>query len=136
MLTSFIPADYHAQEVTFSDDFMEPCDVCSPFANKPLNETIDLTADIIFNSNQSMNITKPQLKKLFAFPISQAHFLFNIEIYDQTYGVAMGSPLGRALANLFMGYHEKKSPNSEESSTDLFYKWYVDNVFFDFLKEK
>ena len=51
---------------------------------------------------------------------SQTHFLFYNEIYDQTDGVAMGSPLGRALANLFMGYHENKRLNSEENSTVLF----------------
>ena len=48
-----------------------------------------------------MNITKPQLKKLFVFATSQTYFLFNNEIYDQTDGVAMGSPLGPALAILF-----------------------------------
>ena len=41
----------------------------------------------------------------------------------------MGSPLGPALANLFMGYHENKWLNSEESSTVLFYKGYVDDIF-------
>ena len=76
-----------------------------------------------------MNITKPQLKKLFVFATSQTHFLFNNEIYDQTDGVAMGSPLGPALANLFMGYHENKWLNSEESSTVLFYKRYVGDIF-------
>ena len=41
----------------------------------------------------------------------------------------MGSPLGPALANLFMGYHENKWLNSEESSTVLFYKRYVGDIF-------
>ena len=82
-----------------------------------------------------MNITKPQLKKLFVFATSQTHFLFNNEIYDQTDGVAMGSPLGPALANLFMGYHENKWLNSEESSTVLFYKRYVDDIFCLFKRE-
>ena len=55
-----------------------------------------------------MCITKPQLKKVFVFAIALTHFLFNNEIYDQIDGVAMGSRLGPALANLFMGYHENK----------------------------
>ena len=71
-------------------------DVCGLFTNIPLNETIDLAVDIIFDNNQSMNITKPQLKKLFVFAKLQTHFLFNNEVYDQTDGVAMGSPLGSA----------------------------------------
>ena len=104
-------------------------DVCGLFTNIPLKETIDLAVDIIFDNNQSMNITKPQLRKLFVFATSQTHFLFINEVYDQTDGVAMGSPLGLALANLFMGYHENKWLNSEESSTVLFYKRYVDDIF-------
>ena len=83
-------------------------DVCRLFTNIPLNESIDLAVDIIFDNNQSMCITKPQLKKVFVFAISLTHFLFNNEIYDQIDGVAMGSPLCPALANLFMGYHENK----------------------------
>ena len=38
-------------------------------------------------------------------------------------------PLGPALANLFMGYRENKWLNSEESSTVLFYKRYVHDIF-------
>ena len=34
-------------------------------------------------------------------------YLFNRNYYDQIDGMAMGSPLGPVLANLFMGYHEK-----------------------------
>ena len=97
MLTPFILTDYctldlfsyvkEDQEVSVSHYFMVSYDVFSMSTNIPLNETIDLAVDIIFDNNQSMNITKSQLKKLFA--TSQNHFLFNIEIYDQTDGVAM-----------------------------------------------
>ena len=34
--------------------------------------------------------------------------MFEGNFYDQIDGVAMGSPLGPVLANLFMGYHEQK----------------------------
>ena len=71
----------------------------------------------------SMNISSPN------FATSQTHFLFNNEVYDQTDGVAMGSPLGPAFAILFMGYHKNKWLNSEESSTVLFYKRYIDDIF-------
>ena len=139
MLTLFIPTDYctqdsfsfvkEVQEVSVSDYFMVSYDVCSLFTNIPLNETIDLAVNIIFDNNKSMNITKPQLKKLFVFATSQTHFLFHNKIYDQTDRVAMGSPLVPALGNLFMGNHENKWLNSEESTTVLFYKRYVDDIF-------
>ena len=77
MLTPFILTDYftqdsfsfvkEVQEVSVSDYFMVSYDDCSPFTNIPLNETIDLAVDIIFDNNQKMNITKPQLKKTFHF---------------------------------------------------------------------
>ena len=77
MLTPFILTDYFTQdsfsfvkkvqEVSVSDYFMVSYDDCSLFTNIPLNETIDLAVDIIFDNNQSMNITKSQLKKLFIF---------------------------------------------------------------------
>ena len=41
----------------------------------------------------------------------------------------MGSPLGPALVNLFIGYQENKWLNSEEISTVSFYKQYVDDIF-------
>ena len=104
-MASFIK---EVQELTVSDYFMVSYDVCSLFTNIPLNETIYLAVDIIFDNNQSMSITKPQLKKLFIFATSQTHSLFNNEIYDQIGWVAMGSPLGPALANLFMGFHVKQ----------------------------
>ena len=47
----------------------------------------------------------------------------------------MGSPLGPALAKLFMGYHENKWLNSEESSTVLFHKRYVYDIFSLFKRE-
>ena len=76
--------------MSVSDYFMVSNYVRSLFTNIPINETIDLAVGIIFDNNKIMNITMPQLKKLFVFATCQTHFLFN-EICDQTDGVAMGS---------------------------------------------
>ena len=64
MLTPFIPTNYctqdsfsfgkEVQEVIVSDHFMVFYDVCSLFTSIPLNETIDLAVDIIFDNNKSM----------------------------------------------------------------------------------
>ena len=87
MLAPFILTDYctqdsfsfvkEVQEVSVSEYFMVSYDVCSLFTNIPLNETIDLAVDIIFDNNRSVNIIKPQLKNLFVFATSRNHFLFN-----------------------------------------------------------
>ena len=81
-------------------------------------------------------ITRNEMKKLFTFATSKTHFLFNNSIYDQIDGVAMGSPLGPALANLFMGYYEKQWLSSDNGKKVKFYRRYVDDIFCLFNNEK
>ena len=66
---------------------------------------------------------------LFVFATSQTHFLFNGMIFDQIDGVAMGSPLGPALANLFMAFNETEWLRSDQDSSVRFYRRYVDDIF-------
>ena len=63
--------------------------------------------NLIFKKCPEIRVTRKQLTKLFEFATLGIHFLFDRNYYDQIDGVAMGSPLGSVLANLFMGYHEK-----------------------------
>ena len=49
----------------------------------PLHETIDITINLIFNHNPTLNITKKELKKLFFLATSQTHFSFNSKFYNQ-----------------------------------------------------
>ena len=41
----------------------------------------------------------------------------------------MGSPLGPAFANLFMGYYEQKWLDSDRGRLVKFYRRYVDDIF-------
>ena len=47
-------------------------------------------------------------------------------MYRQIDGVAMGSPLGPTLANIFVGFYEKKIPENE---WPRMYHRYVDDIF-------
>ena len=104
-------------------------DVVSLFSNIPLHKTINMAVDIIFANDKSIKMSKAQLKKLFLFATSQNHFLFQGQYYDQIDGVAMGSPLGPVLANLFMGVMESRWLNEYSGPSVLFYRRFVDDIF-------
>ena len=78
------------------------------FTSVPLNETIDLSVKSIFDNNPNIKITKKDLKKLFEFATSGTPIRFDGNYYGQIDGVAMGSPLGPVIDNLFMGFYKKQ----------------------------
>ena len=65
---------------------------------------------------------------------STVEFSFDNTIYRQIDGVATGSPLGPALANIFDGYYEEKL--FSEISKPAVYFTYVENTFVIFQNEK
>ena len=54
--------------------------------------------------------------------------MFDVNFYDKIDGVAMGSPLGPVLANLFIAVKEKDWLESCENPPS-FYRRYVDDIF-------
>ena len=76
--------------------------VTSLLINTPLQETIHIGINIICNYNPNLKITKKELKKLFLFATSQAHFIFNGKFYNQINRVDMDSPLAHVLGNIFV----------------------------------
>ena len=103
LLSLLVPNDYSCKDTfsfvfqiknaNLSKKFLVSYDVTSLFNNIPLQETIDIAINLIFNHNPNLNITKKELKKLFLFATSQIHFIFNSKFYNQIDGVAMGSRL-------------------------------------------
>ena len=87
---------------------MGSLDVDSFFTNIPLDETIDICINQLFDNTDTVEgFTKSELKQLLCLTTEESYFVFNGLLYKQIDGVAMGSPLGLSLVNAFLLYHEK-----------------------------
>ena len=110
---------------------MGSLDVDALFTSIPLDETINICINELFKEKELVNmLTKKEAKSLLELACKDALFIFDGTLYFQIDGVAMGSPLGPTLANIFMNFYEKKW--LDECPTDikpLFYRRYVDDIF-------
>ena len=75
------------QQVSNNDNFLVSYDVCSLFTSIPLQETIEIAVELVFENNPQLKVTKCELKQLFNFPTSGTHFIFNGSFHDQIDGV-------------------------------------------------
>ena len=119
-----------------NDNFLVSYDVRSLFTSLPLQETIEIAVELIFQNNPQINVTKGELKQLFNFATSGIHFIFSGGFYDEVDGISMGSHLVPVLANFFMGYHKKKWLQKFDKGKVLMYKRYVDDIFCIFRNQK
>ena len=141
LLDDAIPSDHSTKDtfsffeelkaVSVTDKYMVSYDVTSFFTNIPLEETITLTIELLFEAKPDLKIRRKDLQKLFQFGKSQISFLFNGNMYYPVDGVAMDLPLAPILANILMGWI--RNYNYGEL---LYSKRYVNDVYLKFLKLK
>ena len=110
---------------------MASLDIDSLFSNIPLDETIDISVSNLNNDNENpLNTPKHDFRNLLHIAAEESFFTFNNKYYKQVDGTAMGSPLGSALANIFMRSFESKwlrdCPNDFRP---VFYRCYIDDIF-------
>ena len=90
------------------DLFMSSFDINSLFANLPLDETIELCIKKTFKRKRKFkSLTRIEFKMLLEFATKNALIHFNGKYYEQIDGVAMDSPLGSTLANVFLCHWEE-----------------------------
>lgn len=111
------------------DEKMVSFDVSSLFSNVPLDFTIDLILKKVYDDNIiNIKLKRDQLKELLELCTKQLHFSFNGEMYRQADGVAMGSPLGPVIANIFMSELENELVPQLGEKMSLWLR-YVDDTF-------
>ena len=87
--------------------FMASFDIKSLFTNIPLTETFNLCVQNLYrNQTHVNNLTKSSFYKLFKITMFESFFIFNGKFYEKCDGLAMGSPLGPTLADVFMCHFE------------------------------
>ena len=86
--------------------FMCSFDAYSLFTNVPLDETIKISSEDLYDdSDLQPLIPKDVFVELMKSATSSVEFSFNNTMYKQTDGLAMESSLGPTLANIFVGYY-------------------------------
>ena len=114
-----------------ASQFMASLDVDSLFTNIPLAETIDICCDLLFRDQPVVDgLNKTEFRTILTIATKESFILFNGAYYQQLDGVAMGSPLGPTLANIFLGYHEEKwLADCPSEFKPAYYRRYVDDIF-------
>ena len=144
LISPVVPDDYSCKNTFFSQiknanlsgKFLVSYDVTNLFTKIPLQKSIDIAINLLFNHNPNPNVTKKEFKKLFLFATSQTHFLFKGKFYNKIDGVAMGFPLTAVLTNIFMGFYESKWLNEYNFNKPKFYLRYGDVILAAFEKEQ
>ncbi|XP_068705148.1 uncharacterized protein [Montipora foliosa] len=130
-ITVFDFADEIRSSPMNEEDILVSYDVTALFTNVPLSETIDILVDKAFtndwfNQTYDLNLEKEELTQLLEVATTNQLFQFDGQLYEQTDGVAMGSPLGPLMANVFMCHLEDKL--ARDGMVPSLYKRYVDDT--------
>ena len=119
-----------------TDLFLCSFDITSLFTNVPLEETLKICLETLYRDADVPKPSIPEdiLEKLLLKATKDVEFSFDGVMYRQIDGIAMGSPLGPTLANIFVGHCE--SILAEKAQWPLLYDRFVDDTFSIFESEE
>ena len=109
--------------------FLCSFDIKSLFTNVPLEETINICADTLYNDPtiEPPPFNREEFITLIKFATMDIEFSFDEVMYRQIEGIGMGNPLGSILSNIFVGYQE--SLLFSQTDPPKGYRRYVDDTF-------
>ena len=118
--------------VWMESQFFVSFDVVSLFTNIPSDETISICTDFLYRgpSIASLHFPGAIFIELMGIATRSVSFSFNETMFRQIEGVSMGSPLAPILANIFVGFHERRL--FDRFLKPFTYLRYVDDTFVSF----
>ena len=118
--------------VCIESQFLVSFDVVSLFTNILLDETISICADLLYRGPSIASLPFPGAVfiELMGIATKSVSFSFNETMFRQIEGVSMGSPQGPILANIFVGFHERRL--FDKFPKPFTYLRYVDDTFVSF----
>ena len=112
------------------DEILVSFDVVSLFTNVPVNLAIDVAQQRLLADDTlelRTNLSVLELIRLLEFCLNATYMTFRGQVFQQTYGTAMGSPVSVSVANIVMEDVEERALASYEIQLP-FWKRYVDDI--------
>ena len=114
-----------------TEEIIVSFDVKSLFTSVPVDDAISAIREIVSldeDFEQRSCISVDTLEEMLRICLVSTNFQFRDEYYELTDGLAMGSPLSPAVANLFMAKLEEKALSTFTNAPKTWFR-FVDDVF-------
>ena len=125
-----------AEEICKQDPdlYMASLHVDSLFTIIPMNKIIDICIISFHNVNENTTkIPENVFLNLLNIVTKDSFFMFSYKLYKQIEGASMGSPLGPALANIFVcSFENNWLKDCAHGLKPVFYRWYVEDILYCF----
>ena len=91
----------------------------------------NICTNLLYNNEDVIGgINKSEFKNFLSLATQDSYFIFNDCLYNQRDGVTMGSPLGPAMANIFLSFYEIQFlEQCSKEFKPVFYRRYVFVLF-------